>query len=76
MDHAPTQLAQLKPGVRLLEVATGTVWEVEGIQRAHTYAIPFVHVRSPGAQDRVIEAGALLTARDGGQDWRFAPDAQ
>lgn len=75
MKHAPTQLAHLKPGVRLLEVTTGTVWQIDHVHRANSYAIPWVHLDSPGADRRVIEAGALLTARDGGDDWRFAPDA-
>jgi hypothetical protein len=73
VDHAPTQLAHLRPGVRLLEVATGVVWEIERVHRANTYAIPWVHVASPDRDPRTIEAGALLTARDGGDDWRFAP---
>ena len=73
MERAPIQLAHLKTGVRLLEVATGTVWQIERVHRANTYAIPWVHLDAPGAEHRVIEAGALLTARDGGDDWRFAP---
>ena len=61
----PRRLADLKAGVRLVEVATGTIWEVEGVRRANTYATPWVHLiaREPadaaGAR-RVEGAGTLI----------------
>ena len=70
---APTLLTHLKPGVRLQECSTGTLWQIERVERATPYATPWVHLVAVAEQPRRIDAGALLSARDGGPlDWRYA----
>ncbi|MGQ0846967.1 MAG: hypothetical protein ACT4QF_22840 [Sporichthyaceae bacterium] len=69
---APRQLHELKPGVVLLEVATGEVWTIDRVDRPNSYAPVVVHL-SNAAATRTADAGALLTARDGADDWHFAP---
>lgn len=71
MTASPRQLHEFKAGVRLLEVGTGTVWTIDRVERANTYAIPWVHLRAAEASS-VLDGGRLLTARDGADDWRFA----
>lgn len=56
----PRRLADLRVGLRLVEAATGTVWEVVRIRRANTYATPWVHLLGAGGTPRVEGAGALI----------------
>jgi hypothetical protein len=75
---SPLLLHDLQPGARLLELASGTVWVIERVARATPYATPWVHLASVAGDTenrRVIDAGALLSARDDGPvHWAYQPD--
>lgn len=70
MTAGPRRLADLKPGVRLREGASGTVWTIERVVRANSYSTPWVHLCSDaGPAERVEGAGALI---DDSAGWRYA----
>ncbi len=73
-ETGPTALAHLRAGVRLLEVADGTVWHIDRLHRATSYSAVAVHLSAAGRKERVVDAGTLLSARDGADDWRFATE--
>jgi hypothetical protein len=44
VTDGPRGLADLKPGVRLRDAATATVWTVERVVRANSFARPWLHL--------------------------------
>jgi hypothetical protein len=73
VTDAPRGLADLKPGVRLRDAATATVWTIECVVRANSYATPWVHLVLGETDGRRVEgAGTLLDPATG---WSYASEA-
>jgi hypothetical protein len=72
VTDGPRRLADLKPGVRLREEATGALWTIERVVRANSYSTPWVHLTPEGPNtepaERVEGAGALI---DGSAGWSY-----
>jgi hypothetical protein len=70
----PRRIADLRPGGLLVDAASGTVWTIEEVRRANTYATPWVHLVAPDGSRRVESAGTLICEPGDEPRWRAAAE--